>query len=115
LIRTIFREKAHLKTKDLLFEKLQGSDGFILNIFITLIPVLGLMCMNAIFMRIIRTMLVFLFAFVGNSLKGQSLRRFKKTQVVYILWYVFLAFWFYGEAFDETYLFIFKNNLLLGG
>lgn len=114
LIKYAFKEKTRTNGEFELFEELRESDLFILNMFITLIPVLALMCMNAIFVRVIRSMFVFLFAFLGNTFTMHRRLSFTKTEGVFVVWMIFMMAWLYGEAFQETYLYIFTNNLLLG-
>ncbi len=115
LIKYSFREKMFKHGEFELFEDLRDSDLFILNLFITLIPVLGLMCMNAIFVRLIRSMFVFMFAFLGNTFMINKKLSVTKTKIIFWAWMFFVIIWFYGGAFKETYLYILTNNFLFGG
>lgn len=114
LVKEAFLEKKRCYNNLSLFDQFDGSDVFILNIFVTLIPVLGLMCINAIFIRIVRAMFIFLFCFLGNIFKRYRWNKITKTKIVYFSWMIFMIVWMYGSAFDEIYLYVFKNNIILG-
>lgn len=95
------------------FNDINEDDHILLNFIITLIPLYGLMSVNGIFLRVLRPMLIWVFIIISKRVDIRpTILTFDKF--IYFIWILFHIVWFYSGSFEETYLYIFKNNMLLG-